>query len=142
MQTDKFCIFQATYRVLVLMRQDAMELHARVEAVCLEQNLVGRGATKSEALSDLAQTVLESIGHEWQELVPAAEPNPQPELVAVFEGGARETPTGEIVLQRLKMWVKTWIERVPAHNEGWVFNPADVKPPIQDPTVTFEPVYA
>jgi hypothetical protein len=97
---------RARYRVLVVKNEPPANVNLPVLAICLEQNLVGRGRTAPEALADLARTLFESFKHEWENLVPAARPDPDPELVEVFEKDSPATREGDLVLQRLYMSIE------------------------------------
>lgn len=99
-------IWRAIYRVLVIKALDPKQRHERVVAICLERNLVGRGADAPSALDDLAKTFLTDIGYEWKNLQPSPVSDPDPELLSTFEQRLPETPEGEIVLQRVSMNVE------------------------------------
>jgi hypothetical protein len=96
-------VFKAKYRVLVIENRQASQPHQRVLAICLEQNLLGRGNTPREALYDLHKIVIHSVSREWQDRVPAYKPDPDPELATVYESGADQTAGGDPVLRRLEM---------------------------------------
>ena len=96
--------FRASYSVLVLRNPSARaQAHQRVNAICLELNLVGRGATVQDALDDLSAIVFESCKEEWEQLLPAPRPDPDPDVAAVFRSHAGETSEGEQVLHRLRL---------------------------------------
>ena len=95
--------FQGQYRVLVVNSEEDVESDSQVLAICLEQNLVGRGRNKEAALSDFAGVITYAIVHELLENIPAYPHDPDPGLVTVFEDkSASETADGDLILHRLK----------------------------------------
>ena len=100
MEPERFALFKARFRILVLKNPKAEKRHQRVNAVCLELNLIGRGSMVGSALDDLAGLVFDSLKHEFNNLVPAPHLDPEPELLQVFEKQLAETQEGEIVLRR------------------------------------------
>jgi hypothetical protein len=103
-------IWQAKYRVLVL-KTPSSEPHARVHAICLEQNIVGRGASVPEALQDLSMTLIEFRTQEWKDLVPTTKSDPDPELLSVFDGCKNPSEDGVEVLDR--RWLTMEFDLVP-----------------------------
>jgi hypothetical protein len=124
--------FRGSYRVLVLEDPGASREH-RVNAVCLELNFVGRGRAPGEALSDLAGCALEALRYQLGQVVPAHKPNPDPELVRVFESNASSTSNGEMVLDRAHMNIAWSLEKRPR------MPAAKLKPQHR---VTFQSCYA
>jgi hypothetical protein len=106
--------FRATYRVLVLKTRQPSQPHERVLAICLDQNLVGRGEDLDLALADLTKTLAHSIASDWEELHPAYVPDPDPELLEIFEGRCQQTSGGDLVLRRLKAIFAFDLEELPS----------------------------
>ena len=119
-------LFKATFRVLVIKNNSATETHLRVIAICLEQNLVGRGATIDEALDELIGIVYHSVRSDWEDLAPAYQPDPDPELLKIFESKITETSDGDTVLLRLDAYFE------------FVIGSGTSKKSPQEPSVTFQ----
>lgn len=90
--------FKGQYRVLVLKSAEDSASYA----VCLEQNLVGRGPDAEAAMLDLTKALTYAIAHELAESVPAYCSDPDPEIEQMFnDRSAIETAGGDLVLRRL-----------------------------------------
>jgi hypothetical protein len=90
-------------RVLVIANEKATEPHQKVVAICLEQNLVGRGHSPQAALHDLYKVLVDSFQFEMAERLPVYRADPDPELIRIFESDATHTADGDLVLWRLEM---------------------------------------
>jgi hypothetical protein len=125
-------VFRARYRVLVLKNPNPTERHERAIAICLEQNVTGRGATIGDALSDLAKTLTVMFEMEWTQLEPHAHDDPDPEEVKVFETPDAIESDGYPVLARLQMTIEIAM-RKKSSRSGAAPGPANV---------SYEPVAA
>jgi hypothetical protein len=103
------------YRVLILKNPEPAHEHDVVHAVCVDNNLGGRGATVQAALADLADTLTESISFEYENAIPERPADPDPELLGVFEGSSAEID-GMSVLRRGRFVVR--IEGVQGSEKG------------------------
>lgn len=95
-------LLTAEFRVLVLRNDRAEWPHQRIEAICLELNHGGRGATVPKALEDLARTLEEYFSEVWRSGAPAHY-DPDPEWVEVFENKAPATKEGDVVIDRYRL---------------------------------------
>ncbi|MCA8910203.1 MAG: hypothetical protein KDB82_00740 [Planctomycetes bacterium] len=127
--TDRFPLFQARYRVLVLKNPESEGPHDKALAICLEQNLVGRGKSVDAALQDLAQTMIQVIVYEWTELVPRGQDEPDPEAEVVFGDVSAKVYEGAEILARLQMRVDVWKRVKSGKQIRW-----------STPAVSYEPV--
>jgi hypothetical protein len=95
-------LLTSSFRVLVLKNKRAEEPHQRIEAICLELNHGGRGATVPQALEDLAQNLEEYYRETWKEGAPAHY-DPDPAWLEVFEKNLAQTKEGDLVVDRFRM---------------------------------------
>ena len=130
MRKNSAPLFQATYRVLVLKNRDASQPHERVASVSIDHNLAGRGRDIREALEDLKGTIWESLKDEWENLLPAQPPDPEPEYLRAFQDPLVAEIDGDQVLQRLSLVLKVLSVRasVGPKNGRRARKPARVEP--------------
>jgi hypothetical protein len=136
--SETVSLFSTKYRVLVLKNAGAKHPHQRVNAICLERNLVGRGANLPQALLDLSKVLHEDIRYEWEELAPSPREDPDPELLRVFDGGLPSA--GEVVLARLWVFFEAGLLKSPGPKKGGQRGRASL--PCSKPKVRFEPCHA
>ena len=110
--------YRAVYRVLVLANPRAKLPHQKVTAICLEQNLVGRGKTPEAALGDLGDCVIETMKYQFENAVPEHHPDPSPELLQAFKSSARSLRNGDIILSRANMHLRWSLEKTRAASPG------------------------
>ncbi len=103
MRVERGTILRGRYSVLVLKAEPPANPDLPVLAICLEQNLVGRGRTAPEALSDLAGTIRAGFAYQVENLAPAQPADPDPELLAAFKDPQQRTVDGDVVLARLEI---------------------------------------
>lgn len=106
---NRFPVHDGSYRVVVLKNPESVDTHDRVLALCVEQDLVGRGPTIPDAMRDLARTLVLSIIHEFTELIPEYGASPDPAIEQVFNRAAEEFD-GASVLRRMRLRVQLWKE--------------------------------
>lgn len=100
-----------TFRVLLLKTESDPDLP--VLAICLDQNLVGRGPDQVRALADLETTLMTSLLYGIENLLPDPPSDPDPDLLRVFEKREPKTTTGETFLDALLMRITYWLEPLP-----------------------------
>lgn len=106
--TDRFPLFHAAYKVLVVKNPEPEGDHDRALAICIEQNLVGRGRRVDSALQDLANTLVHALKVEWTEFVPHVQDNPDPAALVSHADKNVLTYEGGQIIARMKMVVDVW----------------------------------
>lgn len=127
--TDRFPIFRAQYRVLLLANPESAGTHDRALAYCLEQNLVGRGKSVDAALQDLAHTMLQTVAAEWTDLRPHVPDESEPAAVVAFTDKNVKEYEGAAILDRMKMTLDVWKVVRTGQQTRWA-----------TPQVSYEPV--
>ncbi len=103
--------FRAQYRVLVLRDASAQDDGARVLAICVDQNLVGRGSDLPDALEDLKGTIWSALTEEWENLSPSSAPDPDPLFLGAFNDPEMTALDGDPVLERMFLRLKVFATR-------------------------------
>jgi hypothetical protein len=105
-----FPLIRARYRVLLLKDIQPANPEFPVLAICIEQNIVGRGRTEPEALLDLNRTFLETVHYQVENLAPAPVEDADPALLAAFGDPSQKTLDGDVILDRFQMLIETVLQ--------------------------------